>query len=67
MRPPTRARRTSCGARRVGGALALLAALGRAGPDLAATLVIHVQTPDGHALAGAVVTARPLETPPRRP
>jgi len=49
------------------GALALLAALGRAGPDLAATLVIHVQTPDGHALAGAVVTARPLDGQAKRP
>ena len=31
----------------------------------AATLVIHVQTVDGHALAGAVVTAYPLDGPPR--
>ena len=67
MRPPTRARRNSRAARRAGGALALLAALGRAGPVLAATLVIHVQTPDGHALSGAVVTARPLDGQGRRP
>src|SRR5204862_371676 len=40
---------------------------GRAGAVLPATLVIHVQTPDGHALAGAVVTVRPLDAPPRRP
>ena len=31
----------------------------------AATLVIHVQSPDGRALAGVVVTARPLEDPAR--
>jgi len=68
MRPPTRARRHSCAARRAAGALVLLlAALGRAGPVLAATLVIHVQTPDGHALSGAVVTVRPLEGQGKRP
>jgi len=67
MRPPTRPRRHSCAARRAAGALALLAALARAGPILAATLVIHVQTPDGHVLSGAVVTARPLEGQARRP
>src|SRR3979490_2205642 len=67
MRPPTRARRTSCGARRVGGALVLLAALGRTAAVLSATLVINVHTPDGHALSGAVVTARPLDAPARRP
>jgi plastocyanin len=48
-------------------ALTLLAALGWAAATLAATLVIHVQTPDGHALAGAVVTARPLDGPPHSP
>src|SRR5207302_2713268 len=32
-----------------------------------ATLGIHVQPPAGHALAGAVVTVRPLDAPPRRP
>jgi hypothetical protein len=31
----------------------------------AATLVIHVQTVDGHALTGAVVTAHPLDGPHR--
>src|SRR3979411_2136110 len=67
MRPPTRPRRTSCGARRVGGALVLLAALGRTAAVLSATLVINVHTPDGHALSGAVVTARPLDAPARRP
>ena len=67
MRPPTRPRRHSCAARRAAGALALLAALARAGPILAATLVIHVHTPDGHALSGAVVTARPLDGQGKRP
>ena len=68
MRPPARVRRSGCTARRAARVLALLAALGgRAGAVLPATLVIHVQTPDGHALAGAVVTVRPLDAPPRRP
>src|SRR2546430_11156258 len=68
MRPPARRRRSGCTARRAARVLALLAALGgRAGAVLAATLGIHVQTPDGHALAGAVVTVRPLDAPPRRP
>src|SRR6266481_7499491 len=67
MRPPAPLSRTACAARRAAGALALLAALGRAGPGLAATLVIHVQTPDGHALSGAVVTARPLDGQAKRP
>src|SRR6202047_4233115 len=66
MRPPTRPRRISGAARRATGALALLVAFGRAGPLLAAPLVINVQTPDGHALSGAVVTARPLEGQARR-
>src|SRR6266404_5947526 len=67
MRPPARLSRTACSARRAAGALALLAALGRAGPVPAATLVIYVQTPDGHALSGAVVTARPLDGQGKRP
>ena len=66
MRPPTRPRRIRCATPGVGGALALLATLGPAAPLLAATLVINVQTPDGRALSGAVVTARPLDTPARR-
>src|SRR2546429_569221 len=60
MRPPARLRRIGCTARRA-------APGGRAGAVRAATLGIHVQTPDGHALAGAVVTVRPLDAPPRRP
>jgi plastocyanin len=66
MRSPTRPRRIWCAKRGVTGALALLATLTGAEPLPAATLVIHVQTPDGHALAGAVVTARPLDAPARR-
>jgi len=54
------------GARQWAAAL-LLAALTRVGPAPAATLVISVQSPDGHALAGAVVTARPLDAPGKRP
>jgi plastocyanin len=65
MRSPTRPRRIWCAIRGVAGALALLALTG-AEPLLAATLVIQVQTPDGHGLAGAVVTARPLDAPARR-
>src|ERR1700694_3849557 len=67
MRPPARLSGTACAARPAAGALAMLAAPGRAGPVLAATLVIHVQTPDGHALSGAVVTARPLDGQGKRP
>jgi plastocyanin len=67
MRPPTRPRRISGAARRATGALTLLVAFGRAGSLLAATLVINVHMPDGHALSGAVVTARPLEGQAKRP
>ncbi|HEY0767129.1 MAG TPA: methylamine utilization protein [Steroidobacteraceae bacterium] len=66
MRPPARLHRTGAGARLAGGALALLGALGAAGSAAGATLLITVQTPDGHALPGAVVTARPLEGQARR-
>jgi plastocyanin len=45
----------------------LLAALARAPSAPAATLVISVQSPDGHALAGAVVMARPLDSQGKRP
>src|ERR1700682_4334390 len=67
MRPPARLSGTACAARRAAGALALLAALGRAGPVLAATRLLPIQTPDGHALSGAVVTARPLDGQGKRP
>jgi plastocyanin len=66
MRPPARARVTTI-LRAATGALSLLAALGAAGSSQAATLVINVQTPDGHVLPGAVVTVRPLDGAPRKP
>ena len=66
MRPPARAHHGVPGARQWAAAL-LLAALTRVGPAPAATLVITVQSPDGHALAGAVVMARPLDSQGKRP
>jgi len=66
MRPPARVHRGVPGARQWAAAL-LLAALTRVGPAPAATLVITVQSPDGHALAGAVVMARPLDSQGKRP
>jgi plastocyanin len=51
--------------RRTAVVLALLALLSPAGAARAAILVIHVLTAEGHALAGAVVTVRPLEGPAR--
>src|ERR1700680_328705 len=66
MRPPARARVTTI-LRAAAGALSLLAALGAAGSSQAATLVINVQTPDGHVLPGAVVTVRPRDGAPRKP
>jgi plastocyanin len=41
----------------------LAAACWVCGAARAATLTISVQTPDGHVLAGAVVSARPLDAP----
>jgi plastocyanin len=67
MRPPARERRTWGGARPI--AALLLAVAGALATPLAASaavLVISVQTPDGHALAGAVVTVRPLDGLSRR-
>jgi plastocyanin len=46
--------------------LTLLGTLAGAAAD-AATLVISVRTPDGHALQGAVVTATPLDGSPHKP
>jgi plastocyanin len=64
MRTPARA----CGWRSAAGAaralLSLLALCAAAGAVDAATLVVNVQSPEGHALPGAVVTVRPLDTPP---
>ena len=48
------------------GLAALVCALAAA-PVHAATLVITVQTSDGHPLQGAVVTAHPLDGPARKP
>jgi plastocyanin len=64
MRPPARACRNRSAA---GGAAALLWLLGAlaASALAAATLVVNVQTPDGHALPGAVVTVRSLDAPGR--
>ncbi|HYB64157.1 MAG TPA: methylamine utilization protein [Steroidobacteraceae bacterium] len=53
--------------RALAGLAALLCALAPPGPLRAATLVITVQTADGHPLQGAVVTAHPLDGTPRRP
>jgi plastocyanin len=66
MRPPARVHRGVPGTGRLAAAL-LLAALARAPSAPAATLVISVQSPDGHALAGAVVIARPLDSQGKRP
>jgi plastocyanin len=65
MRPPARAlgRRSAAGG--IHALLALLALLAAAHPARSATLVVSVQTPDGHTLPGAVVTVRPLDVPGR--
>jgi plastocyanin len=60
MRPPARTR-SRLRAARLLAAVACLVAL----PAAAANLVIHVQTPDGHPLAGVIVTARALDAPAR--
>jgi len=64
MRPPARPRRNRSAA---GGAVTLLWLLGLLAASAlpAATLVVNVQTPDGHALPGAVVTVRSLDAPGR--
>ena len=65
MRPPARASRPRAAAGAARTLLTLLALLAAARPGLPATLVVSVQTPEGHSLPGAVVTVRPLEGPPR--
>src|ERR1700740_82710 len=65
MRPPARASRPRSAAGAARSLLTLLALLAAARPGLPATLVVSVQTPEGHSLPGAVVTVRPLEGPPR--
>jgi plastocyanin len=67
MRPPARARCTRPALRLAAATAALFAGLTEPGAVVAATLVIHVQALDGHALPGAVVTARPLDGPLRKP
>jgi plastocyanin len=67
MRHPARARCRNTVCRLASVALALLAAFGAASLASGATLVIHVQVPDSRVLPGAVVTARPLDGPARRP
>jgi plastocyanin len=61
MRPPARAHcsRSPRGLSRT--LLALLTLLCAVRPACPATLIVRVQTPDGHVLPGAVVTIRPLE------
>jgi plastocyanin len=65
MRPPARARCLRPARPLAAAALTLLAGLAAAAAS-GATLAIHVQTADGHVLAGAVVTARPLDGPARK-
>jgi plastocyanin len=67
MRRPARERCSNLVRRLARAALALLTALGATSLASGATLVIHVQVPDGRVLPGAVVTARPLDGPARRP
>jgi plastocyanin len=64
MRPPARAHCTRRVLALAAAALALIAGLG-ATAAAAATLLIRVQLPDGQALPGAVITARPLDSPAR--
>jgi plastocyanin len=68
MRPPARAcccRAAAGAARLLPALLAWLAWLAAVPAAFAATLIVSVQTPEGHALPGAVVTVRPLEGPAR--
>jgi plastocyanin len=67
MRPPARVRSSRAARRVAAAALTLLAGLAAARAASGATLVIHVQSADGHVLSGAVVTARPLDGVLRKP
>jgi plastocyanin len=67
MRPSARPRNGRTAFRALAGLAALACALAAHPPVSAATLVITVQTADGRALQGAVVTARPLDGTPRKP
>jgi plastocyanin len=64
MRSPARACRNRSAAGVAAALLWLLSLLAASAPP-AASLVVNVQTPDGHALPGAVVTVRSLDTPGR--
>jgi plastocyanin len=66
MRPPARRAEWRTAFQALAPLAALVCALAAA-PAPAATLVITVQTSDGHPLQGAVVTAHPLDGPARRP
>jgi plastocyanin len=66
MRPPARLR-IHLPATLLGALLAFPGAFGCAAPAAAAALVIHVEASDGNALPGAVITARPVDGPAKRP
>jgi plastocyanin len=66
MRPPARRAEWKTAFQALAPLAALVCALAAA-PAPAATLVITVQTSDGHPLQGAVVTAHPLDGPARKP
>jgi plastocyanin len=66
MRPPARRAEWRTAFQALAPLAALVCALAAA-PAPAATLVITVQTSDGHPLQGAVVTAHPLDGPARKP
>lgn len=67
MRPRARPHDSRTPFRALAGLAALLCTLAAHGSLHAATLVITVQTTDGHPLQGAVVTAYPLDGTPRKP
>jgi plastocyanin len=67
MRPPARAHCSGSAVRLAAASLSLLAGLAGPGVPAAATLAVNVQTLDGHALPGAVITVRPLDGPGHRP
>lgn len=66
MRPPARRAERKTAFQALAPLAALVCALAAA-PAQAATLVITVQTSDGHPLQGAVVIAHPLDGPARKP
>ena len=66
MRPRARVQRVPGGRLRSIALAAVLSVFLRTGAAQAATLIVNVQTSDGHGLAGAVVTARPVESQGKR-